>query len=201
MPAARSREPERIYLSPSNPDPLASLRLWSVVVELGGKEFTVPSLPAARWLEILMAPTSELNPEDWFPGFAGPQAVMDVNNMLIDGVISQDEVVAVIWDVLEAMSGRRWWITLRLCASARAHWEWLGGELALAGVSPFDMPLGFWLDGVYAAMVKGIAERASKPQLVADWTRMLTAPPAQSRREFDEKANADAFLAALRGAR
>lgn len=192
-------EPETITLYPSNPDPLASLGIAPIIVEFAGQEFTIPPYPAAIWLRTLLA--EKLDLEAVFPGLAGPEAVATANSLIIEGAGSQDELEEAILDVLEAAAGRRWWITLRLCVSIRAHWEWVGGDLARHGVSPFDVPLSYWLDGAYATMVQGIMERSGKPRKIVDWTRALTDPPAQERRKQAEEDDGSAFLAALKMAR
>lgn len=171
-----------------------------MTVELGGEDFVVPALPASRWLEVLLAP--QILPENWLPGFLAPSDQLRCNQMLLEGLVETDDFEQAIWDVLEAVSGRRWWTALRLCASVRAHWEWVSGDLALRGVRPFDVPLSFWLDGAYSAMIAGILDRTQDPRKVADWTRVLTLPPVtEVRKDFDEQQNTDAFFAALRTAR
>lgn len=201
MPGApRKGEPESAILAATNPDPLASLHTWGITVTLGGVDFVIPALPAARWLELLLAP--QVDPEAWFPGLCGPEQEVVLYQLQLDGLVSQEEFEAAIWECLEAVSGRRWWITLRLCMSVRAHWEWMGGALAVRGIRAQDVSLGFWLDAVYALMVEGILERTSSPRRVADWTHALTIPPPQeARASVDEEENGRAFLAAFRAAR
>lgn len=191
----KQRESEVIHLSPVNPDPVASMRIWGSTVTLGGKDFRVPAMDAAGWLELLLAEPVDF--EALFPGLAGDQAVFEVNQMILAGEASDKDLEQAILDLLEAVAGRRWWITLRLCLSLRASWESVGGELARHGVTPFGVPLSYWLDAAYTTMVD-LMLKGPKPKHAADWSRVLTQPPVQEVRDIDEKANADAFLAALR---
>lgn len=192
-----SDEPETVAIFPTNPDPLASLGITQITVDFAGQEFVIPALAAVAWLKILLA--QDLDLEAVFPGLAGPQAVMDVNNLILDGAGSQDELEQAILDVLEVASGRSWWITLRLCVSVRAHWEWVGGDMARHGVTPFDVPLSYWLDGAYVTMFQGILERTGKAQVVSDWTQALTTPPpSQVRAGAQDTVDRDAFLAVMR---
>lgn len=195
MPGKPAPQPEVIHLSPVNPDPVASMRIWGSTVTLGDQEFTVPAMDAAGWLEILLA--EEVSFEDMFPGLAGPAAVFEVNEMLLSGRVDPGELEQAILDLLEAVSGRRWWITTRLCLSARSNWESIGGELARNGVTPFGVPLSYWLDAAYSTMIDLILKGA-KPKLAAEWSRALTMPPPSENRDIDEEANANAFLAALK---
>ncbi len=195
-----SSEPQTITLSPTNPDPLASLQIWGVTVELGGRDFVVPALPASAWLQVLLVERPQ--PENWFPGFLDPGDQLALYEMLLDGSVGDDDFETTVFDVLEEVSGRKWWITLRLCVSLRHHWEWVGGKLALSGLTPFGVSLAFWLDGAYTAMLDGILERSAKPQKASDWTRALTTPPPQvARKQIDDTENGNAFLAAFNAAR
>lgn len=195
---ATDREPERINLSATNPDPVASMRIWGADVAVGGQTYKVPAMDAAGWLEILLAETVVF--EDLFPATAGPSVVLEVNQMMLAGRVRQEELEKAILDLLEAVSGRSWWVTLRLCFALRKNWESVGGELARNGVVPFGVPLSYWLDGAYTTMIQLILGGA-KPKLAEDFTRALTTPPPSEGRDFDEEANSLAFLAAMRGSR
>jgi hypothetical protein len=154
-------------------------------------------MDAAGWLELLLAEPIEY--EELFPGLAGPQAVMDVNQMILSGAADSEDLERAILDLIEAVSGRSWWITLRLCFSIRAHWGSVGGEMARQGMHPWGMPLGYWLDGAYATMIE-LLLKGPKPKAAADWSRAIVQPPPQETRQIDEVENANAFLAAFRAA-
>lgn len=189
----------RVALARISPDPVASLRIAELAVPFGGQEYTIPAYPAAKWLEVLLA--KDPNLEAVFPGLAGLDAELGVNLSLIEGSGTQEELEEVIYEVLEMASGRQWWITLRLCVTLRAHWEWVGGAMARNGLTPFDVPLAFWLDGAYATMVHEMVANAAEVkdlQKVADWTQALTVPPvAEIRKEANDTMDRDAFLALM----
>lgn len=185
---------ENIRLAPTNPDPLASLAVWPVKVSLGGKVFSIPALDAAAWLMILLA--EEIDLEAIFPGMAGPEAVAEVNRMLLWNEATEEELAEAIQDALEAVSGRRWWIAMRLCRIMRNFWERAGGELAASGVTPFGVSLSWWLDAAYATCIRLIA--ANDPKKLGEFTQSLVMPPPSEGRKVDEVANSQAFLVALR---
>lgn len=189
---------ERITLSPVNPDPVASMRMWGATVSLGDQAWRIPGLDASAWLEVLLGEPQNL--EDIFPGFCGSEAVLDVNQMILIGRVEPEDLERAILDLLEEVSGRKWWITLRLCFALRKNWESVGGELARHGVTPFGVPLSYWLDAAYTTMIRLIVE-GPKPKVAEEFTRALTTPPASEGRNFDEEANSLAFLAAMRGSR
>jgi hypothetical protein len=174
------------------------MAMWGANVSLGGKQFRVPSLDAAAWLEILMAETVDF--EALFPGLAGPEAVLEVNQMLLAGDITSEDLEQAILDMLESVAGRVWWITLRLCYALRKNWESVGGELARNAVTPFGVPLSYWLDAAYATLIHLILH-SQKPKNAEEFSRALTTPPPSEGRNFDEEANSLAFLAAMKGSR
>lgn len=187
-------QPEIIHLSPMGVDPVASMRSWGADVSFAGRVFKVPAMDAAGWLELLLAETVDY--EGLFPGLAGPQAVLEVNQMMLEGQAAEGDLERAILDLLEAVSGRSWWITLRLCFSVRSNWESVGGEMARMGVYPWGMPLGYWLDAAYSTMVD-LMLKGPKPKNAADWSRAVAQAPVTEMRELDEAANSDAFLAAF----
>lgn len=193
----KSKEPDVIRLSPQSVDPVSSMRIWGADVAFGDRSFHIPAMDAAGWMELLLA--DPIDYEAVFPGLAGPQAVFEVNQMLIAGDAGPQDLEQGILDLLEAVGGRPWWVTLRLCYSVRKNWEAVGGEMARSGMYPWGMPLGYWLDGVYATMIE-LFMKGPKPKSAAEWSRALMEPPPSENRQVDDVANTNAFMAALRAA-
>lgn len=194
---AKQGQPEVIHLADFTVDPVSSLRSWGADVPFGDRSFHVPAMDAAGWLEFLLADPVEF--EGLFPGLAGPEAVFEVNQLIVAGQASSEDLEQAILDLIETVSGRAWWVTLRLCFSVRANWGTVGGEMARQGMYPWGMPLGYWLDGAYSTMIKLFME-GPKPKQAADWSRAIAQPPPSANRQVDDVANTDAFLAALRQA-
>ena len=189
-----SGEGQSVRVSPTDVDPLASLRISKVAVDLADRRFLIPALEAAAWLEILL--DEELDPESLFPGLCGPEVIIEVNDLLITEEITMKQMQEAIFDVIEAASGRKWWITLRLCASVRANWDRIGGELASRGVTPFGISLSYWLDGAYATILRMLAE--SDVRQVGRFTAQLVQPPPGLAKEsFNRDRAAEAFKAAM----
>jgi hypothetical protein len=193
----RSSEPEVIHLSKMSVDPVSSMRAWGAEVTFADRTFKVPAVDAAGWLELLLA--EDVDYEAIFPGLAGPEVVFTVNQMMVEGDATEDDLRGAILDLIEAVSGRSWWITLRLCYSIRSNWESIGGEMARRGVYPWGMPLGYWLDAAYSTVIE-LMVNGPKPKTAADWSRAIVTPPPSENRSIDEEANAMAFMAALRAA-
>jgi hypothetical protein len=201
MPPRRgsSSESERVVrIAPTDADPLASLGLYKVQVSLAGRTWFIPALEAAEWLKILLA--EDLDAEEIFPGFCGPEVVAEVNRMIIDETITNEELGDAICDAIAAASGRKWWVTLRLCAFLRKGWDRIGGEMAANGVTPFGVSLSYWLDGAYATCLN-VIEKGDQRQLTK-FTDQLTAPlPGRAKESFDLERNQLAFKAAMGRAR
>lgn len=197
-PSGSGSEGQSIRLAPTNADPLASLRICKVAVSLAGRTWLIPAHDAAVWLEILL--DEELDPEAVFPGLCGPQTVVEVNRLLLDGVVTEADMEEAICDAIEAASGRKWWITLRLCRFLRGNWDRIGGELAANGVTPFGVSLSYWLDGAYATAIRLMLD--GDPRQAAKFTAQLTAPlPGRAKESFDLARNQAAFRAAMAQAR
>lgn len=189
-----------VRISPTDADPLAALRICRIAVDLGDRRFIIPALPARDWLEILLA--EDFNPEDVFPGLCEPDDVVAVNLMLINGEVTMDQMTEALYGVLEQASGRRWWVTIRLARTIRAGWDRIGGRLASHGVTPFDVPLAYWLDGAYAAILEIIME--ADPKAVGSFTqKLVAAPPGLAKQVFEsQRARAvEAFRANMNRAK
>lgn len=128
-------------------DPLASMRCWAIGIELGGREFEIPALPAVDWWPVLVSGDLglildfiESSPDD--PG--------NVDELLLSGVLSVEELGQALTDTIEEAAGRPLHAALVLATVANAQWTATGGELARTGFRWDEQPLGAALDAVYA---------------------------------------------------
>jgi hypothetical protein len=192
--ASRDAEGGSVRISPTDVDPLASLGLSKVAVELAGRRWLIPAVDASVWLRILLA--EDLDVEEIFPGLCGPDVIVEVNQLIIEGSITMAEMQDTMFDVIEAASGRRWWITLRLCRTLRSTWDRVGGELASRGVTPFGVSLSYWLDGAYATFLRLLAD--GDPKNAGRFAQQLVQPPpGLAKANFDQDAAAASFRAAM----
>lgn len=176
-------------LTPTKPDPLASLRPRSLLVDWDGVTWTVPAVPALSWLEILLA--EEIDFEAIFPGLCGEDAVLDVNWRILSGTL--DDLEPVIRDCIEVASGRRWWITLRLMSVLRENWEAVAP--AVAGVPSDRVSLATWLDVAYGVLVERLSH---DPKYLSEFTSRLVQPPREAAEPINDEVEGNAFLAAMR---
>jgi hypothetical protein len=191
----REKQRQEFHLVSTRADPLASLRLFGVKILLSIGVFDIPALPAATWLEVLL--DEDFQAERVFPGLCDDEATTACYEGLIDGSVSEQDIADAVMDALEVVSGRRWWITLRLSRVAREHWDLIGGGLALAGIRADQVSLGMWLDALYALIVERLA--SADPESCAQFTQTLTTAPASTARdEVDEVTEGNAFLASMK---
>jgi hypothetical protein len=170
----------------------ASLRLWAVTIELGGQEYTIPPRPASDWVVAVLDATDEvfptlalLEPDDY-------EAVKD--RILLDQAVTFEEVAEVSQQALAAVSGWKWWTAQTLIFSAAKEWRLISGEMTKRGLDPGRLPLGAWLNGLYAMATEKLdqSERMS-------FDMRLDRPPANSTvaPEDREEWAAEAFAAAI----
>lgn len=171
---------------------LASLRVWAIEVDLGGKTYRVPPLPAADWfLAVLSGETGPV-----VPGMLDPTDEEEIIERLVAGELTAKDITTANRDALAAASGWKWWEAERLMVSAAHGWKMIGGLLAGAGVDLSRDGLGKVLGTMYALAVTHM-----KPEDRFAFDSQIQAPPigyADTKEWFDESAYADVFADMLR---
>lgn len=138
-------------------DPSASMRMWAVEVEIGGRTFEVPALSAADWFPVL-AQGDLLRVVDMIESTPnGP----DLDDMLLSGRVTGDEITEALTEVIEEVTGRPFHTAVMLAAFSASQWPSIGGEMARRGFRWDVMPIGAALDALYTTIV----ERVNPDQL------------------------------------
>lgn len=170
-------------------DPIWSLRCWPVDVEVAGRVAHIPAMPAADWLAVLAHRPIDL--EDVFPGLS-PGGYELVDELLFSGVLSLEDLYQVVLDVITTVTGRPWWIAMRLIEGALLNWGLIGSRLVLAGIDADKISLSAWLDAVYMIIVEGTPE----DQLTMFFSKLEFPPPGFEPKE-EITMDADAFYDAM----
>jgi len=171
-----------------NRDPVWSLKPWPVTVQIGMYEWTIPALPAADWLSVLMV--EQVDPDDVFPGLLEPEDLEQFDEFIVDGDINLDDVYSSFFDIIETVSGRYWWVALRLIHVAREQWHILGPDMVMRGADPTRLSLSAWLDSLLVTIIQGM-----KREHVSSFSLQLEAPPAgEEIAEEEMEMSANAFL-------
>lgn len=151
-------------------DPLASMRCWAVDLLIGGREYEIPALPAADWWPVLVS--------------GDPLRVLDLalstddlDEALLDGQVSGDEIGESIFDAIAEATGRSAHVAFCLVTAATHGWSVVGGELAKRGFRWDVMPIGAALDAVYVLLLENIPEKKDRER----FQRLLDSDPGRKR--------------------
>lgn len=179
-----SADSGRVAVPKLNKDPIQSLRSWPTVVTVHGQECDIPAMSAADWLTLLMK--ENLDPVDVFI-----ELLPEQESLLFDGSITVEELYDLVLDVISLVSGRHWWVAMRLIGVARDSWDILGARMTLRHLDPTQLSLAAWLD---ALLLVTLAEM--DPKDVTIFTMRLEAVPETEDAPAEElEMSADAFLA------
>jgi hypothetical protein len=135
-----------------NVDPAASMRIWEMEIDLGGRTFDVPALPASGWFPVLLE--------------GNPLLVLDMiedeslDDMLLSGQVPPDELVEILLVTIEQAAGREFHAAFVLAQVAAVQWAAISGVLTERGFRWDQAPLGAALDAIYAIVVKGLDKEA-----------------------------------------
>lgn len=139
-------------------DPLASMRCWAIELELGGRTFDVPALPAVDWWPVLA--TGDLTQILDFVT-STPDDPFDLDDLLLTGELDRDNLTEALVDAVEEVAGRSFHSAAILAQVAQMHWVSINGSLVRRGFRWEDQPLGAALDAIYAE----VTSRLDKDEL------------------------------------
>lgn len=172
----------------------AAVRPRSVIVEVAGREYTIPAMPASEWLLVLERGTWL----DIVPGLL-PTDDTHIDDQLEAGTLTGDELVRTAREVLQAVCGTRWWIGYRLAYAVTGDPQ-VAGELVLSGVDTGRISLGALVQAVYR-----LYTRHADPGKLAQFDARLSEMPegVTAAEVYDEDRAADDFerMFAARGGR
>ncbi len=171
-------------------DPVASLSPRPIDIYVLGQVVTVPPMTAEDWLRLLWAEPFDM--EQVFPGLA--MDADDVDDAVLDGRMLPEEPLEIGLEILEIASGYRWWFLIRMVTAVKTVWMQLGGLLVASGVDASRISLGAWVSAAMSVWIQNIP-----PEKVHTLVDQLMAPPPGHEAEFDEAAEAAAFMAAMSG--
>lgn len=164
-------------------DPVWSLQPSPVTFTVAGVEYEIPAVPAVDWLMILMADQVDL---DRILIELCPKAI----ELLFDESLGQEPLYDLLLDVLGEVSGRHWWITLRLIHTIRGNWNVLGAEMFLRNIDPARMSLSGWLDAMFIVTLRAMDQK----DLTLFVTRLEAPPEGEELDPEDFEMSRDQFL-------
>jgi len=130
-------------------DVVAPLSRGPVPIRIGALAFALAWRPAAEWTTI----RTELDVIRWLDD----DARNTIGRLTLDGTVTSRALTDAVHQVLELVTGRRWWEGHRLLQYS-VQPETLG-HLALAGVDPWQRSAYEWCAAVYALHTRNADER------------------------------------------
>jgi hypothetical protein len=123
------------------------MRCWAIDIELGGRTFEVPALPAADWWPVI-AQADLMAILDMIVSTPGEE--LDLDAMLLDGTLTGEELSTALMDTVEAASGRSFHVAFVLVTVGQASWPLVGGAL----------------DAVHSIIMSSFAEQKDRDKFV-----------------------------------
>jgi hypothetical protein len=122
-------------------------------MDVAGRELTIPAMCAADWLHVLM--NAQLQADDVFPGLLDEDERQFVEDQLHSGILDLGDSQELALEIISQVSGRPWWVSLRLITIARQSWDALGGDMVKRADAAV-VPLAAWLDSLFLLIVRNI---------------------------------------------
>lgn len=135
-------------------DPVASMRCWSIELELDGRAYDVPAIPAVDWWPVLVS----ANPLDVLDLLVST----DLDERLLSGEVEAADLIPALTDAIEEAAGRSLHAAVVLASVAQAQWPVINGQLAQHGFRWDVQPLGAALDAVYSIVTMSLGEKERK---------------------------------------
>jgi hypothetical protein len=136
------------------------MRCWAIELELGGRTFDVPALPAADWWPVLVS--GDLGQILDFV-VSSPDDPANLDDLLLTGRIDPGDLGEALTDAIETTAGRSLHSALVLAYVARTQWSSINGAMVTRGFRWDVQPLGAALDAIYAE----VTSRLNKDDLTS----------------------------------
>jgi hypothetical protein len=131
------------------------MRCWAITLEIGGREYEIPALPAVDWWPVLLS--------------GGPGQVIglipsklgdpdDLDAQLLAGEVDGKELGSVLTEAIEEATGRSMHVATVLAIIAHDRWDIVGPAVAQTGFRWDQQPIGAALDLIYGIVLAGMDE-------------------------------------------
>lgn len=135
------------------------MRCWAITVELGGREFEIPALPAADWWPVVSDP-------DLSRILDIVSSSNDLDEMLLSGQITAEELGNTLMEAIEEATGRAFHAVLVITHVANRQWSAVGGEMARAGFRWDVQPIGAALDLAFRSILACIPDKEAQDKFL-----------------------------------
>lgn len=132
--------------------------------------------------------STSLGSDDVFPGMLEEDDCNQVEKLLHSGELDIRDVQEAALEVITTVSGRPWWVALRLIQVAREYWDALGGDMAAVRS---DASIAAWLDILFTLIVRNIDDSKRTMFLM----KLEMAPEGWGDNPEELEMSSDAFMA------
>lgn len=136
-------------------DPLASMRCWAIEIELGGRTYDVPALPAADWWPVLVS--GDLGQILDFVT-STPEDPFNLDDLLLEGRVDHKELAESLSDAVETVAGRSFHVAFVIVRVALSQWATVNGAIVRRGFRWDQQPLGAALDALYTTITENMTK-------------------------------------------
>lgn len=154
-------------------DPLASMRCWAIDVELKGRVYEIPALPAADWWPVLVDGDVAMVLDLLMSGSDDELA-----DRVLAGEVAHEDITGALTEAIEEAAGRSLHVATTLALAAWQTWTPVNGYLAQRGFRWDQMPLGAALDAVHAVLMELLNDEGREK-----FTKLLENEPGRRDRE------------------
>lgn len=147
-------------------DPIWSLKPWPMDIILGPHHVIhLDALPAVEWLTYLLSTEPDIISlvSDLMP---------ELEDYVFDNELSGTEFFELALWIIGEVSGRDWWVAIRLILFAARQWHIMGPAMLLNGADPSKISLAMWLDIALVTALENI-----KPEKATMFTLDLEVKP------------------------
>lgn len=163
-------------------DPVASLRIWAIDVNVGDRVLHIPPLPASDWFPVL-AEGRPMRVLDLV--VSNPTDPDNIDDLILSGAVTVEDLSTALEDTVEEITGREPMAAYILAMVAADSWPVIGGDLARRGFRWDRTPIGAALDAIYAVLMARLSEDNAKK------LNALLDRPAPGKKADRKKAVAD----------
>jgi hypothetical protein len=144
------------------------MRCWAIELELGGRVYEIPALPAVDWWPVLSAADTSM--------VLDLVTSSDLDERLLAGEVDGASLVETCRDAVEEAAGRSFHASVILAYTAESQWPVINGRLAQRGFRWDQQPLGAALDAIYSIVAEALEKDPLEKFLALLDNEALTQP-------------------------
>lgn len=170
-------------------DAEASMRCWGVVLNIGGRDYAIPPLPAGPWLTAITTPSYRAV----VPGLIRGLSTDDLIDALVARRVTVADLDQAARDAIAEISGMKWWSATRLAAWLVGNWHTLGSAVLSRGLDMQTAPLGAVLVVTYRVILENCKDEQERQKVDIELDMVPRGVAVEEM--FDQRAAAAAFMA------